>query len=254
MQPIFMFDGSFTGYLTAVSRGQSEGYAHLKFSGAEDQNTLQLFGPDSRIETDNTKAKRIWNELGFKGTEVQKRVYYCFLHKNKDLLSDVYRYIIRQLNPELHSTAVPENAMNAELSTATREVSKEKLTLEQRMQFQQTDDGIWFAEISAEHHVLPLLSRFCRSRFHSDPWVVVDRRRNQALSAMAGGLFLSSAEQFDRPNRASTAYGNLEKQRKYTLQKIKPGVRSKEASSSGGRTQMLGRNKKWAQEIEQQAV
>lgn len=256
MQPIFMFDGSFTGFLTAAHLGLSESYSSIKFNGPEHSDTLQLFGQNSKIKTDNAKARMIWRDLGLKGTEIQKRVYYSFLHKNKGLQPEIYQYIAKLLYPDMVQNRMRAETKGFNLAIPTGEVSKEKREVEQQLQFKCTADGLWYSEISSQHHVLPLLSMFCRTRFHSDPWLIADIRRGISLSSLSGTLVLAPYKAVNnRKDQWNANKHNIVNRPHATLEKINHISEKQEVSNSGKKAyQGAFRNEKWPEEWKQQAV
>ena len=190
--PTFLFDGSFAGFLTAVHSGFVESLPEIRCTTPGGSNSLELFGPQIKIKTNTVRAKQLWGDLGLVGTEVQKRVYYSFLHKNTKLQSVIYQYTARQLSLEIEAITISSGIAGSQLDIATQEVSRERGELEKNLEFHTCADGLWYAEIQPKHNITPLLSRFCRSRFQTSSWMVVDTQRRQSLSSFSGELTLSS--------------------------------------------------------------
>ena len=256
MEPILIFDGTFSGFLTAVHTALSQSFTQVAFHGNMNRDVLQLFGQNLWVKTDTTKARWVWRDLGLKGTDVQKQVYYSFLHKNKSLLPVLYRYIAGQLNPEMESGEPDRTALAVELETATREVSRERWQLEADMQFQKTVQGVWRCEIRPVHDVLALLSRHCRSRFQADPWVIVDRKRKQSLSSVSGTLVLNTFTGMDQSKGEPVMrqdqgdYGV-----RISNQASGVPIEGKEIPLRGKRSSQTARTQKnWPESLKQQAV
>jgi probable DNA metabolism protein len=190
--PIFLFDGSFIGFLTAVQTGLLKSMTEIQCATPEESNAPELFGPQVKIQTNTFLAKQLWGDLGLMGTEVQKRVYYSFLHKNTILRSVIYKYMSGLLTCETAPVPVTSGIAVSQLAISTREVDRERGLLEKHLEFRKGADGLWFAEIQPKHNILPLLSRFCRSRFQNSPWTVTDTQRRQTLTSLSGKLTLSS--------------------------------------------------------------
>jgi probable DNA metabolism protein len=188
----FLFDGSFTGFLTAVQTGFIKSLPEIRFVTPNDSNSLELFGPQIKITTNTLLAKQLWGDLGLVGTEVQKRVYYSFLHKNTQLQSVIYQYMASLLSYEIDAIRISSAIAGSQLSISTREVGREREEMEKHLEFRTGADGLWYAQIQPKHHILPLLSRFCRSRFQTGSWMVVDTQRRQSLTSFSGKLTLSA--------------------------------------------------------------
>ena len=201
--PYILFDGSFTGFLNAIQQGYEDSHSRILLTCSENTHTLPLFGPILRVETDIVKAQRLWGELGLLGTGIQKRVYYGFLHENWELQSEIYQYVAHLFCPEIEGIELLGIAAGRLLEGPVKEVSRERSELERKLAFKTNADGLWYSEIRPKHNILPLLSRYCRSRFSSDPWVVVDTKRKKSLSAVSGKLTLTSYTQ-DKQNYSRT--------------------------------------------------
>ena len=187
----FLFDGSFAGFLNAIQRGFEESHNRILFNPSESTDTLPLFGPGVKIETDTRRAKRLWEDLGLLGTEIQKRVYYSFLHENAKLQSEIYQYVAYLFCPDIEGIKPLGIQAGKLLEKAVREVTRERREQERKLNFRTHADGLWYSEVRPKHNILPLLSRYCRSRFPSDPWFVVDTGRKKSLSALSGKLTLT---------------------------------------------------------------
>lgn len=207
--PFILFDGSFSGFLNAIQRGFEESHPRILLNPEEDTDTLPLFGPGIKIETDTLKAKRLWGDLGLLGTEIQKRVYYGFLHENAKLQSEIYQYVASLFCPDIEGIDPLGFQAGKQLEIAVREVTRERSEQERKLTFKTNADGLWYSEIRPKHNILPLLSRFCRSRFPSDPWLVVDVGRKKSLSAVSGRLTLVSSLQHTRPE--SVAFNRFQR-------------------------------------------
>ena len=197
--PYFLFDGSFAGFLNAIQKGLEESHPRITLNSLDNTDTLPLFGSGIKIETETRKAKGLWRDLGLLGTEFQKRVYYCFLHENVKLRPEIYLYVARLFCPHIEGIESLGIQAGKQLEMAVKEVSRERDTQERALSFKVNTDGFWYGEIRPKHDILPLLSRYCRSRFPSDPWLVVDANRKKSLSSVSGKLTLVACLQNIRP-------------------------------------------------------
>jgi probable DNA metabolism protein len=191
----FFFDGSFAGFLNAIQKGLEESHPRIALNSLDNADTLPLFGSGIKIETKTQEAKRLWEDLGLLGTEFQKRVYYCFLHENVKLRSEIYPYIAQLFCPDKEGIQYLGIQAGKKVDIAVRHVSRERDAQERALIFKADTDGLWYSEIRPKHDILPLLSRYCRSRFPSEPWLVVDANRKKSLSSVSGKLTLAACPQ-----------------------------------------------------------
>jgi probable DNA metabolism protein len=248
--PYFLFDGSFAGFLNAIQKGLEESHARVALNTLDHADTLPLFGSGIKIETETQKARRLWEDLGLLGTEFQKRVYYCFLHENVKLRPEIYQYIVHLFYSDLAETEYSGIQAVKKLDKAVREVSRERDAQERVLSFKANTGGVWYSEIQPKHDILPLLSRYCRSRFPADPWLVVDAYRKKSLSSVSGKITLGVYLQNVKPE--SRALRNLQRVTDAAMAEKTtcntPPARSKTSSLLSGKT------KNWEAEWGQKAV
>lgn len=248
--PYFLFDGSFAGFLNAIQKGLEESHPRISLNPLDHTDTLPLFGSGIKIETDTRKAKNLWRDLGLLGTEFQKRVYYSFLHENVKLRSEIYQFVAHLFCPDIEGIGHMGIQAGKGLDTAVKEVTRERSAQERALSFKAKSDGLWYTEIGPKHDILPLLSRICKSRFPSEPWLVLDINRKKSLSTVSGKLTLGVCPQNIRSE--SNTLSNLQKvhnvPKDEKISRNVPPVLS-EAPSIGNR-----RSQKWESEWGQQAV
>ena len=248
--PYFLFEGSFSGFLNAIQKGLEESHPRIALNTLDSADTLPLFGSGIKIETKTQKARRLWEDLGLLGTEFQKRVYYCFLHENVKLRPEIYQYVAHLFCPTIEGIEYLGIQAGKQLDIAVREVSRERDAQERALSFKANMDRLWYSEIRPKHDILPLLSRYCRSRFPSDPWRVVDANRKKSLSSVSGKLILAACMQNARPE--SNSFKSLQRVTDSTMDE-KTACNAPPALSET--SSLLNREtKKWEAEWGQKAV
>ncbi len=75
---VLVYDGSFNGFLTAIFAGINEKIEIVGFQKAYSPQK-GLFVETQTINTDISKAKKVWNSIEKKNTTVLKNVYFAFL-------------------------------------------------------------------------------------------------------------------------------------------------------------------------------
>ncbi|WP_010520324.1 TIGR03915 family putative DNA repair protein [Aquimarina agarivorans] len=176
-----VFDGSFDGFLSAVFM-----VFELKLTNATIQcqqwNQNGLFSNDERVLTDQTKANRVWKGLQAKLPQNESlKLYYSFLSEKREIyniLLDVIQYTFGSATDTSRNFTHPSIL---KISQTAKMVGREKHRMEAFVRFKLTKDGIYFANISPDFNVLPLLLKHFRDRYADQKWIIYDISRNYGL-------------------------------------------------------------------------
>ncbi len=175
---ILVYDGSFNGFLTAVFVGFEE---QLTVADIRKNSSAQngLFSEIQTVFTQMDKAKRVWSGIQNKSSNVIKQVYFTYLSESKGIEVLLYNYIKRLFNSGLDSLEQPSASFKIKQLASL--VEKEKNRVEATLSFESTADGIYFTNISPDHNVLPLISKYFRSRYSDNPWIIYDIKRKYGI-------------------------------------------------------------------------
>lgn len=177
---ILTYDGSFKGFLSAISTALSKGLLVANIAPAGTGDAHSLFEGKIHLATDPARAQHLWEQLGASGAEAQRYIYYSFLSERIDLQYFIYSYI-KLLFAQEGGDRPGLFELRERLSPWAQRVSREKAYLEANLRFGKTLDGLNFARIKPVFNVLPLLSKYCRNRFRDENWLVIDKNRSQLL-------------------------------------------------------------------------
>ena len=177
---IFIYDGSFNGFLTSVFKDFEE-----KIVVADIQsNAISQSGLFSQTETVFTQmdlAKRVWNGIHRKSNLAIKNIYFAFLSGQKGVELLLYRYIQKLFLKERAIATDYGDDIVLRISQLARSVGREKHRMEAFVRFQLTQDNIYFANIEPDFDVLPLISKHFRSRYADQEWLIYDVKRRYGL-------------------------------------------------------------------------
>jgi probable DNA metabolism protein len=176
-----LYDGSFAGLLSAV-------FAIYEFRFPDPVLTPAyraapaLFGETRSVVTDDQKAERVWRGLQQKiSLAATKQLYRAFLSEEKVMeafVLDYIRYAFDQKSRIEHNYTHP--AVRYVVDTAKR-VYREKHRMEALVRFQQTKDNLYFAVVSPDFNVLPLIRKHFETRYADQRWVIYDTHRKYGL-------------------------------------------------------------------------
>jgi probable DNA metabolism protein len=176
-----VYDGSFEGFLSCVFY-----VFDYKLKNVNIQNEFNvqngLFSENETIVTDKVKSDRVWKGLKKKASGIScTKIYYAFLSEKEqveNILLDYITYIFKsdiQVDKDFTHNSVLKTSQIA------KNVSREKHRMEAFVRFRLTKDNIYFASITPDFNVLPLISKHFKSRYADQKWVIYDIKRQYGL-------------------------------------------------------------------------
>ena len=172
---IFIYDGSFDGYLTVIFEAfRLKNYPESILTPEETPPLLAT--KVLEIATDLEKAGRVWAGLEKKLSRLALRqILYAWLTGEREALETALRYV-RAIYAGVHEKDFGQADVLA-LWQISRKISREKEHLRQFLRFQKTADGIFFAAVAPPYNVLPLTVDHFTHRFADQKWLIWDVRR-----------------------------------------------------------------------------
>ncbi len=186
---IFIYDGSFNGFLTTVFIAFEYKLTHVDI---QPRGRIQkgLFTETETIFTNIDKAKRVWTGIRNRNNTAIKNIYFAFLSEQQGIEPLLYSYIRKLMNCNENSTAGFSSDYILRINQLAHKVGREKRHMETKLDFQRTRDAVYFVQIAPDFDVLPLLSKHFRSRYTDKPWIIYDTKRNYGLYYNLSGVEL----------------------------------------------------------------
>ena len=213
MKTILCYDGTFDGFLSSVFMAYEMKLNVVSI--VKKQNFQEpLFDEWESVLTEHHKANRVWTGLKTKMSSVElNRFYYPFLSKKSTVDTVLYHAIIYVFTSK-HSVASDfTNSHILELSKLAKQVSREKHRMEAFIRFKLTKDGIYFANISPDFNVLPLIKTHFKKRYADQKWLIYDLSRHYGLYYNLDCVELITLEldrNFDPTKTSSTVFAPIE--------------------------------------------
>lgn len=180
MSIIYVYDGSFEGLLCAVHRAY---YKREQPDEIACYKNLQkdMFSDYKQIETDNKKAKDVYNSISKKiSKKAERMVYNIYLSDEKDKEEIIYNY----LKIGYKTGAAIENYFaNSYVMRAVKinqSVVREVNHMCGFVRFSSAKNGILFSKINPTHNILELLCRYFADRLKNFSWIIYDENRKLA--------------------------------------------------------------------------
>ena len=177
----YVYDGSFTGFLTLMHRVLSDKIIPGRISSS-DCYQPDLFSQSIIIETDSEKADRaaeaIIKEISRKS---YRAVYRCFLSEIDGFEKAAAKFIYRgfKSGERIYQDWTDPDA--AFVKRAERKVNRELHRYQGLLRFRMLESKILYAPYRPEHNISSLLARHFSRRLAAERWIIHDRGRNTAV-------------------------------------------------------------------------
>ncbi|KAA9340842.1 TIGR03915 family putative DNA repair protein [Adhaeribacter soli] len=177
----YTYDGTFEGLLTVIFEVYEQKAWPDKIE-KQGQEQPGIFAQNKFIPTDEVKAARVWTGLKKKLSEnACTDLYKTFLWEQPGFEMLIFRYVelvfASQANIEENFAA----DCVRQISQISRQIFREKHRMEAFVRFQKTADSLFYATISPDYNVLPLLKDHFEKRYADQRWLIYDLKRSYGL-------------------------------------------------------------------------
>jgi probable DNA metabolism protein len=172
------YDGTFEGLLTLIFECYEQKLEPLSII-RENAGNASLFNYEYLVNTDEAKAKRVWNGLHRRISAVTcQMLYYTFLSEEKNVEMLILNYVRKVFASSINIEANFGDADVLEMKKIAKKVNKEAGRVPMFVRFQKTADDIYYASYDPQYNVLPLVTKHFEERFADQRWIIYDTRRN----------------------------------------------------------------------------
>ncbi|NBA85571.1 DUF4130 domain-containing protein [Emticicia sp. CRIBPO] len=178
---IYVFDGTFSGLLTAVFESFGRKHRQVKLVCGE-HFEQDMFSETVRVTADKAKAERVWEGLKTKGgKDARKQFYSAFLSESAEIFQHLFDYALYVFNQPAGYANNFGNSHVLAVSQMAQKVHREKHRMEAFIRFQKSGNGLFFAVVSPDYNVLPLILKHFKDRYADQVWVIYDERRKYGI-------------------------------------------------------------------------
>ncbi|NNJ88460.1 MAG: DUF4130 domain-containing protein [Eudoraea sp.] len=187
LKDTLFYDGSFNGFLSLLYEVEAR---NLTIEGIQKKQGQQelLFIDTSFIPTELKKARSVWNSLRSKNYGALKLLYFAFLSEEQNIewkLFQFYQQLIGNVCLEKNGMCVSDHAHIEQLANS---VEKEKWAIERKLFIDHSGDSLSITTIEPMYNILPLISKFFRTRYKEQEWVIYDSNRSFGLHHRNGTM------------------------------------------------------------------
>ncbi|AKD02221.1 TIGR03915 family putative DNA repair protein [Pontibacter korlensis] len=174
---LYTYDGSFEGLLTVVF----EAFERKAWPTSIEQEHLaqpSMFGQTIPVLTDEEKANRVWQGLQKKlSVGAQQALYHTYLWEQPGFEQVIFDYIKLVFSSAENVEGNYAAPCVLQVTQAAKQVHREKHRMEAFVRFQKTADELYFATISPDFNVLPLIVHHFEKRYADQRWAIYDTLR-----------------------------------------------------------------------------
>ena len=184
---IYYYDGSFNGYLTLLFEVQ---YNNLQVSGVKkmDKQQAALFPEPDFISTRPDSAQFLWNKLRTQKYSALKTLYFAFLSEDYQIETKLLAFYKRWQKLDGDTSEEDLSSTFHHIYNLANAVDREKIKVEQSLMIYPSPDNPCIKMIKPKYNVLPLISRYFRTRYRESEWLICDIRRKYGLHHQQGSL------------------------------------------------------------------
>ncbi|WP_017415583.1 TIGR03915 family putative DNA repair protein [Clostridium tunisiense] len=185
---IYVFDGSFEGFLTAIYDSY---YSHNKpakiISRDNYDSSLNLIDEFINIDTDELKSNKVNAAIKKDFSKASLiHIYHCTLSSYEDIYTLLYKFIVlgfklkKELDSHLHNDIV------IEVLKISRRVSLESHRFLGFIRFKNLEENFYYSSIEPDHNILPLIGSHFSTRFKNQNFIIHDIKRQIAIFSTNG--------------------------------------------------------------------
>ncbi len=175
-----VYDGSFDGLMTAFFYAYAHKVNNPVFETLKNYQP-SLFADDLKLETNLDKADRIIQALKQKTGKQFHHFFYAFHNDRDQIEMNLFEYIQIIFSVKYKKSTDYSHPAVLKIAQLARSVSREKHRMEAFVRFQLTKDDIYFASITPDFDVIPLIQAHFKERFGDQQWIIYDLKRNYGI-------------------------------------------------------------------------
>ena len=208
-----VYDGSFEGFLCAVFDVYEYKLTDVDIVPAH-KHQPSMFAEPHFVNHDPKHSDRVLKGLEKKlSLEAQKQVYRTFLSELDCIENTLLQYIQYVF---ASGVVMEEDFSNKAVLTVfqtAKKVWREKHRMEAFVRFQKTADGLYYAIISPDYNVLPLIGKHFTERYADQHWMIYDAKRRYGIyfdGQHTQQVQISFSEEVGQGTNASAVYDESE--------------------------------------------
>ncbi|MEJ8803072.1 TIGR03915 family putative DNA repair protein [Pontibacter sp. H249] len=207
---LYTYDGTFEGLLTVVF----EAYERKAWPTAIEQEHLAqpiMFGQTVTVTTDENKLSRVWKGLQKKlSVGALKALYHTYLWEQPGFEMLIFSYIKLAFDSKQSIEDNYAASCVLQVQQAAKQMFREKHRMEAFVRFQKTADELYYATISPDFNVLPLIIQHFEKRYADQRWAIYDTKRKYGAYYDLQNVSLINLEEAPRQKDVTAVFAEEE--------------------------------------------
>jgi len=180
MHPVYVYDGSFDGLLSAIVQGYRRKEVPVVVPRAA--HAPGLFAQPLAIATDPEESERLAEGLRQRGAGgVLDTLYRAFLSEDPAAPEAIHGHVRAVMEGGRDATTNPLAEATWTVERLAKRTGREVHRMHAFVRFERAEGGVYAATVEPVCDVLPLVGDFFQARFASQPWAIYDARRGYGL-------------------------------------------------------------------------
>lgn len=181
MRSNLVYDGTFEGFLSAVFQVYEEKLIDVRIE-RKALATETFFAEQRSVITDSEKAHRVWKGIAQHcSAEGKNNSYKAFLSELTGIENTLLHFIKRSLSEKKHIDTDFADPEILKIAKVVKMVGREKHRMDAFVRFRLTKDNLYFATVSPDFNVLPLIAKHFKNRYADQQWLIYDLKRKYGI-------------------------------------------------------------------------
>ena len=178
-----LYDGSFDGLFTAVFEVFEYRFDDAEIISKNHYTEAHIFAVTHEVITDEHKASRVLKKLeqnlGKEGIRTMMKLYFSENKQFERLVLSVVRQSIEKPQQNILQNYADDDVL--EISKICKSVGREIHRMHAFIRFEKLKDEVYFAKISPDFNVLPLIWKHFLARYKDQKWMIFDLKRHYGI-------------------------------------------------------------------------
>ncbi|MDA3928320.1 MAG: TIGR03915 family putative DNA repair protein [Prolixibacteraceae bacterium] len=175
---IFLYDGSFEGFLSVIFECYSKKITPLDICSLDNFQEV-MFAEKIFVPTNTEHSNRVWKGWQKKmSKDLNQLPFLAFLSAQLGIEMNLFHFARLAFASTIPIEGNYSDFSILEVRRASRRVTQEAMRMLQFVRFQQTKDNIYFSGIRPRYDVMPMTLKHFKDRFADQHWLVYDLKRD----------------------------------------------------------------------------
>jgi probable DNA metabolism protein len=183
----YYYDGSFNGFLTVLYDMEHSSLVVSELRRLEKPQD-SLFSIPEFIDTRLQDAQALWEHLRTANYGALKTLYFAFMSEEEGIEKELLEFYKTWRTKQADVVEILYNSGFKKLHSLAIEVEKEKNNIESKLMIHDALETPCIKFIRPKYNILPLVSKYLRTRYRSGKWMVFDLRRKYGLYHQKGTI------------------------------------------------------------------